>query len=150
MVDILRFHVADRRGALLLEDVVEVFRAMTVTPLPSSPDVIEGVIDLRGTILPVVGLRLRLGAPARELLPSDRLIVVRTKRRVIALRVDEADEVLHLPEEEIDQAMRSLDRRDMLAGAARLPDGVVLIFDVDAFLSATEHDVLDAAMAGPN
>jgi purine-binding chemotaxis protein CheW len=147
VVDLLRFDVADHRGALFLDDVVEVVRAMTITPLPSSPGVVEGVIDLRGTILPVVNLRPRLGADMRDLAVTDRFIVVRAERRSIALRVDEADEVVLIAKAEIDEAMQDLGDRGMLAGAARLPDGVVLIFDIDAFLTATEHDALDAALA---
>jgi purine-binding chemotaxis protein CheW len=147
VIDLLRFDVADRRGALFVKDVAEVVRAMTITPLPSSPRVFEGIIDLRGSILPVVNLRSRLGVAERDLAVTDRFIVARTSGRSIALRVDKADEVLSVANMEIDEAIRSLGASDMLTGAARLRDGVILIFDVDAFLTATELEELDAALA---
>lgn len=142
--------IADVRIAVPISAVEEIIRAVALTPLPAAPAIIEGALNLRGTLLPVIDLRARLKLPSRAIDPSDYLIVLRLPGRRAVVRVDDADEVA-----EIDAAAivapasltKVLEGLDALAGVTPRPDGALVIYDPSAFLSQAEADATDAALS---
>lgn len=78
-------------------DVREIIRMTDITPVPQAPGFVEGVINLRGQILPVVDLRKRFGIQAREVDESTRVIVVELTNSAVGLIVDSVSEVLRIP-----------------------------------------------------
>jgi chemotaxis signal transduction protein len=97
---ILIFEIEGHSFGLPVPDIQELARVVTIVPLPLAPAVVEGVINLRGGVVPVLDLRARIGLPARELVPSDQLIVVRARGLTVAVRVDRAVELIAGNEEE--------------------------------------------------
>src|SRR5471030_1523511 len=85
---LLSFNLDDHRYGVAAGAVAEIIRAVAITPLPGSPSVVEGIIDVRGAIVPVFDLRARFSLPAKPLETSDRFIIARTALRVAALHVD--------------------------------------------------------------
>ena len=145
--DILLFNVADRRGAILLDCVEEVLRAVAITPLARAPHLVEGVINVRGDVVPVLNLRARFGLPRRKLSPSDRFILVRTGSRRMALRADSAGTIASIATVDIESAVAAVTADDVV-GVARLNDELALIHDIGRFLSAAEQEDLERALAG--
>ena len=141
MPDVVTFTIDDRRLALRSAAVQEVLRAVAITPLPGAPTAIEGIIDVRGAIVPVYDLRRRLGLPAREVHPDDHMVVSRAgPRGLAALRVTRVLELQGIDEAEVpDPADR------IVAGLARMTDGLYLICELDAFL--TDAEASDVAIA---
>ncbi len=74
--------------ALLLSSVLRVVRAVEITPLPQAPEIILGVVNLQGALVPVIDVRRRFGLPGRAVRLEDRLILAVTPRRTLALPVD--------------------------------------------------------------
>lgn len=146
-MDVLVFELDQRRCGLPLGGVREVLRAVRVMPLPSAPEVIEGVIDLRGEIVPVLDVRARFGLPRRPLEPSDHLVVTRVRQRVVVLRVDRALDLKRVRDEDVAAVADITPAAPRVAGVARLPDGLIVIHDLPAFLSEAESATLDVAMA---
>lgn len=83
--------VGGHRFGVPLADVVQLLRAVAIVPLPRAPRVVEGIIDLHGSLVPVLDLRRRFGLPEQSLAPEHHLIVTRTGERRLALRVDRAE-----------------------------------------------------------
>lgn len=133
--------------ALPAADVREILRAVTIVPLPGAPPVIEGIIDVRGTLLPVADIRARLGHAARPVSPDDHLIVARAGDRVLVLRVDQAREVLAVDPEDLERATSVVPGAGYLSGIARLPDGLVLVHDLRMLLTGSEGVALEDALA---
>ena len=130
----------------------EATRAVAIAPLPKAPPIVEGVINVRGVLMPVLDIRRRFGIPTRPLAPEQHLIVAQAGDRVVALRVDRALELIFLDEGAIEAAPRVVPGAEYVAGIARLPDGLVIIHDLKAFLSLDEAAQMDhavAAAAGP-
>jgi purine-binding chemotaxis protein CheW len=126
--------------------VVEIVRAVAISPLPSAPTVIEGLIDVRGQVVPVFNLRHRFGFPAREIDVGDHFILARASRRVAALHVDR---VLELADVDDDTVSWLSDTVPGCVAGGRGRDAarwLALLHDVDAFLSAAEAESLGAAM----
>ncbi len=145
--EVLLFTLEAQRYALPLEDVRELVRAVRLTPLPRAPAVVEGLLDLRGELLPVLDVRRRFRLPARRLSPSDHLIVAQAGARRFALRVDRAEGLLALEPGQFDSSPRELPGVGYVAGALKLPDGLVLLHDLRTFLSQAEALELEEALA---
>jgi purine-binding chemotaxis protein CheW len=138
-LELLVFEVAGRRYGLPATDVREIVRAVPPVSLAGAPVVVEGVINLRGRVLPVLDLRRRLGLPARPLEHTDHFVIVRAGDRLAALRVDRAVDLVRVAAEDVDEV-------EGVARVARLPSDLVPLQDLHALLSPAETAALDRAL----
>jgi purine-binding chemotaxis protein CheW len=145
---VLVFQLGGRRFGLPLASVREVIRAVAMVGLPGAPPVVEGVIDLRGTAVPVLDLRARFGLPPRRLSPDDFLVTARAGERLVAVRVDAVEWLVPLDPARIDDPADLTDGVRHIAGIAHLDDGMVLIHDIETFLEQAESEALERALAG--
>lgn len=145
--EVLVFTLEGHRYALPLEDVCELVRAVRLTPLPRAPSVVEGLLNLRGELLPVLDMRRRFRLPARPLSSADHLVVAQAGPRRVSLRVDRAEGLLSLEAGQWDMAPGELPGVGYVAGALKLPDGLVLLHDLRTFLSEAEALELEEALA---
>jgi purine-binding chemotaxis protein CheW len=145
--EVLVFALDDQRYALWAGEVRELLRAVAIVPLPGAPGVVEGVIDLRGQIVPVLDVRRRFGLPAREVDPADHLIIAAVASRLVAIRVDHALDLLPLDVATLEEVSPLAAGTAHVAGVARLRDGLALIHDLETFFSAGETAALDRALA---
>lgn len=140
------FELDERRYGLPLEVVERVFRVVEVTPLPKAPDIVLGVINVQGRLLPVANIRKRFRLSEREPGLSDQLLVARTSRRSVALLVDGVTGVLEYSPGEALPGEAMVRGTDYVAGVVKQSDGMVLIHDLGRFLSLDEERDLDRAM----
>jgi purine-binding chemotaxis protein CheW len=143
-MDILIFDLGGRRFALPAEHVREIVRAVTLLPLPKAPAIVEGIFDLRGTVVPALDIRARFQLDSKPIGASDHLLVATAGKRVVALRIDRALELASVAERDVENATSGLPTSEYVTGVATLSDGLVLIHDLRTFLSAAES----AALAG--
>ena len=146
-MDILVFAVDTHRYALPAPDVEQVVRAVAITSLPGTPLVVEGVIDVHGTLVPVLDLRRRFGLPATPPKLNDLLIIASAGARRVALRVDENASIQKIDPTSLGRSGESLTQSPWVAGLAKLPDGIVVIHDLALFLSESESESLARALA---
>jgi purine-binding chemotaxis protein CheW len=146
-VDLLVFELDDARYALRLDAVREVARAVLITPLPAAPPVVEGVIDVRGSLVPVYDLRTRFGLPPRALHPDDHLVLAWTGERAVAIRCDRTRWIERAVPRALDNAPGPSASDGVIAGAAQLADGIVLIHDLATFLDDAARLTLEDALA---
>jgi purine-binding chemotaxis protein CheW len=146
-LDLLLFELEDRRLALPTRVVREVVRAVAVRPLPRAPAVVEGLIDVRGQVVPVFDLRRRFRLTPRPLGLSEQLIIAETQRRVVAVRADRTIDVVAVDPAQVHDPRAVVPDADQVAGVVTLPDGLVLIHDLDTFLTQAEAATLEAALA---
>ncbi|MCX6693982.1 MAG: chemotaxis protein CheW [Methanomicrobiales archaeon] len=140
------FSVGHVTCALPLGEVEQAVHMVAVTPLPRLPPLVRGVINLHGRIVPVISVRTALGMPEREVQSSDVLVIARTARRIFALHADAAFGVVEQESPTVAPNEFS-GERTAIRGAITLPDGVLLILDLDAFLSSKEDEALSAELA---
>jgi purine-binding chemotaxis protein CheW len=147
--EVLVFEVAGQTYGLPIADVLELVRAVTITPLPNAPAVIEGVVNVRGRVLPVLDVRARFRLPAKALDPSDHFIVAAAGPRGVILRVDRATNLARVDEALVQSPQTLGPSAAYVAGVLKLDDGLVLIHDLTTFLSAAEAASLDEASSAP-
>jgi purine-binding chemotaxis protein CheW len=142
------FRLDRQRYALSLTAVGRIVRAVEVTALPSAPEIVLGVIDVEGRILPVLNIRRRAGLPEREIRPTDQFLLAQTTQRTVVLAVDEAEGVIERPMMTITRPASIVPGLEQIQGVITLEDGLALIYDLDRFLSLDEARALDEAMRG--
>jgi purine-binding chemotaxis protein CheW len=140
------FTLSDQRYAVPLSTVERVVRVADVTALPKAPDSILGVVNVQGRVTPVIDIRQRFHLPKRELAVRDQMLIAHTARRSVVLVVDAVTGVLDYSEQEIVGAQDVLPGIEYVEGVIRLEDGLILIHDLDRFLSIEEEMALDQAM----
>lgn len=144
--ELVSFQLDDRQFAVPLSSIERIERTVSITPLPKAPDIVLGVINVHGSIVPVFNIRERFRLPPRDMQLGDQLIVARTSKRTIALLVDSVIAVIEIPGEKIVETGSILPQLDFVEGVAKTEDGMILIHDLERFLSLREEQTLDEAM----
>lgn len=142
----LAFILDDSLYGLNLSGVKRILRVVEVTPLPKAPEIVLGVINVQGQIIPVFNLRKRFRLREREINLGDQLIIAQTSRRKVALLADAVRGVVERSEGEIIPADQILPGMEYVEGVAKLEDGMALIHDLDRFLSIEEDQALGDAL----
>lgn len=150
MPDILVFMAGGARYGVAVDAVQEVVRAVSISPIPGVPAIVEGAFSLRGVIVPLLDLRSRFGHSRKAVELSDRFIVVRAGRRTVALHADATEGMASVAAGAIADVQHVMPRSKWITGTAALPDGLVLIHDVETFLTAAEADALAGAVEPAN
>lgn len=145
---LLLFTLDDERYGLPLSDVERVVRAAAVTPLPKAPEIVFGVLDLQGRVIPVINLRRRFRVPERELRVSDQFVVARANRFTVGLVVDAVQGIVEESTEPVTPACDIVSGTGHLAGVTRTSEGLVLIHDLATLLFPEEELLLEEALEG--
>jgi purine-binding chemotaxis protein CheW len=145
-VDVLVFTVSGQRYGLAGVDVRRVVHAVAIAPLPRAPAIVEGIINLQGTFVPVLDIRARFRLPSKPLALTDHFIVAVVGARAVAIRADAAVGLFAVDPSAVTDAALVAPNIEMVAGVAKLPDGLALIHDLRAFLSEAEAKTLDDAL----
>jgi purine-binding chemotaxis protein CheW len=153
---IVTFQVGQEEFGLDIGAITEALRPLKITPLPHMPRFIEGVINLRGAIIPVVDLRKRFGLTDIQNDPRKmRMIITRgavhgasgNAQDLLGLVVDTVREVLHVPARDIGPAPEAATgvQAGFIAGVAKVMDRLVIILDIGRVLSGEERTALAEA-----
>ncbi len=145
------FELAGQRYIFRIERIQEIVIPCGITRIPEVPDYVEGVSNLRGTIIPIINLRMLFGLERREVDAETRTIVLNVGSRTMGCTVDAVARVLRVPADAIEPAP------DMVAGTscrsiegfARVGDEILILLDVDRLLDPERlEDVRRANLAG--
>ncbi|APR85450.1 Positive regulator of CheA protein activity [Minicystis rosea] len=140
---LLCFTLAEARYAIGMDHVREVVPRLLLTPLPGVTAPIVGAFSYRGVPVPVIDLRARLGQPTRRPERDDHFLIVQTARRTVALVVDRVE---GMRSGSIEEMVAAPFPSPSIAGIVPLPDGLLLVYDLDAALSLEEERAIEAGM----
>jgi purine-binding chemotaxis protein CheW len=143
---ILIFTLDELTYALQLPAVVRVIHAMETRRLPKSPEIISGIINVQGQIIPVIDIRKRFGLPEHETDPDDRMIIADTGKRKIAMFVDTVTGIKELTSLQFSDSKKALPFAGYIKGVAKVDNELILIYDLEQFLSLDEETVLEQAL----
>jgi purine-binding chemotaxis protein CheW len=143
-IQVACFRLKDDLYAVDIMRIKEIIRPQKLTPLPQAPSFIDGIINLRGAVIPVVDMRKRFGMPARELTASTRLLIVRLSSQTLGLVVDDVTEVITVPVKEIKPppVVSAGLIANYLLGVCLSGENMVMLLDIDRLLSTNEISVL--------
>lgn len=147
LLQLVSFVVGDEEFAVPILSVQEINRMMQITRVPQSPPFVEGVINLRGKIIPVIDLRKRFGMGGLENTADARIIVVEVQNRVIGFTVDRVNEVLRLSSDIVDpppSMVCGIDS-DYVQGVGKLDDRLLILLSLERLFSEDEMMEMDVA-----
>jgi len=147
MIELVVFILDEQEFAVHLSSVEGVVRIVEITPLPKAPDIVSGIINYKGAIIPVMNVRRRCNIQEREIELSDQLIIANTAQRTVALHVDHVNGVIERLQDHIIDGKAILPKLPYIEGVIKLEDGMILIHNLDEFLSLEEEKILGEAMA---
>jgi purine-binding chemotaxis protein CheW len=136
MDDLLIFTLGGLKCAIPLSIVERVVRAVEISPVAGGPDVVLGLVNVRGKLVVVLDIRTMLGLPRAALKTDDHLVLARTARHKVALLVDNVLQVYACDENEIIKPEELYHGLAPLAGVTKLETGVIYLYNLDHFLSA--------------
>jgi purine-binding chemotaxis protein CheW len=140
------FTLGGQRYALRLTAVDRIVRAAQIDPLPQAPEIVLGIVNVQGRIVPIINLRRRFHLPEREIALSDQFVIAHTSRRPVGLVVDAVTDVIEHPVQDITSGDSILPDMEYVEGVVKLRDGMVFIHNLDSCLSLEEEDSLIRAM----
>ena len=146
-MQVIAVRVRGETFGLPAQNVVEIIRAVAVSPLPGSPTVISGVINVRGSTVVVIDPAVRFGKPETPIKPDDNFVLITTATRTLAVRVDIAEDLIDVNDDILTAAKSASPAADKIHGVAAMPDGALVIYDVAAFLSQAEGEAVEKALA---
>ena len=145
-LQIVTFEVGQEEFAIDILAVQEIVRMMPITRVPHSPDAVEGVVNFRGQITPVIDLRQRFGLAAQEERGKDtRIVVIEIHNRILGFIVDRVHEVLRIDSSVLDPAptLTSSIDADYVRGVGKLDDRLLILLDLDRLFGQTEMGEMD-------
>jgi purine-binding chemotaxis protein CheW len=130
--------------AIDIMKIKQIIRPMKITKLPKAPDFLEGVINLRGVVIPVIDMRKRFSLPPRGEGEETKVIIASVDRRIVGIIVDEVTEVIPVQRSEIQPPPRVVKgvEATYLLGVCRYQDDILLILNLDEILTAEEKITL--------
>jgi len=134
--------VGQEEFAVDILSVQEINRMVDITRVPKAPVFVEGVINLRGRIIPVLNLRCRFGISSEtERTARSRIVVVNVRTRVVGLIVDSVSEVLRLPKEAIEPppSLETAIGAEFIQGVGRIKDRLLTVLDLDLLLTPADQ-----------
>lgn len=140
-VQFVVFKLGDEEFGIPITQVKEINRLTTPTKIPKSPGFVEGVINLRGQIIPIVDLRKRFEMGLADYSVDARVIVVEIKDQICGIIVDAVSEVLRMPTNNIEPTPSLVSNIDVeyIAGVGKIGERLLIVLDINKLLSDEEH-----------
>ncbi|HTT32155.1 MAG TPA: chemotaxis protein CheW [Methylomirabilota bacterium] len=144
-LQVVGFRIGNETYGVRIGSVREIVRVPEITVVPSAPDLIEGVINLRGKIIPVMDLRKRFGQTEIQHDKKNRILVVELDNRLIGLIVNAASEVLKIPPSEIDApgSVFADGESGYVTGVGKLKGRLIILLDISRLLQRSEFKRLE-------
>jgi purine-binding chemotaxis protein CheW len=119
---------------------------VSVTHVPRAPQFMEGVINLRGQLIPIIDLRARFGMPRAEHTKNTRIVVTEIGAKRVGMVVDSVSEVLRLPTDQIEDAPEMITGVDTeyIRGVGKIEDRLIILLDLAKIISGSEKRDLES------
>ena len=146
ILQLVTFKLSSEEFGVDILKVQEIIKMMNVTKIPNAPVFIEGVINLRGKIIPIVDLRKRLGFKDQEFDKSTRIIVVELDGLVLGFIVDSVSEVLRIPEDTIEPppSMVAGIESEYIEGVGKLDDRLLILLELKKIFTSPEKKDIES------
>ena len=149
LIQLVSFTIGDEEFGVDILKVQEINRMVDVTRVPNTPEYVDGVINLRGKVIPIIDLRRRFGMQRKEKDKNSRIIVVELNGRVLGFVVDAVSEVLRIPKSvtEPPPSIIAGIEAEYITAIAKLETRLLILLDLERVLTTEEHKELQAVAA---
>ena len=144
LLQLVTFHIGEEEFGVDILAVQEIIRMMQITPVPRAPVYIDGVINLRGKVIPVVNMRSRFSLPVQEPTPHTRIVVMEFDQKIVGFLVDAVSEVLRIPSSTVEDPPPVVAGigSEYIRGVGKLDERLLILLDLDRLMSHLDIDSL--------
>ncbi|AFH50261.1 Chemotaxis signal transduction protein [Ignavibacterium album JCM 16511] len=144
ILQLVSFIIGNEEYAVNIFYVKEINRLSHITKVPNAPEFIEGVINLRGRIIPVIDLRIKIGLPKKGFDKDSRIIVIEDEDLLVGFLVDAVKEVIRIPKNIIEEPPEIVtsSKTDFISSVGKLEDRLLILIDLKKILSKNEQNKL--------
>lgn len=144
LLQLVTFSIGEEEFGVDILKVQEIIRTMEITKVPRAPDFVEGVINLRGKVIPIIDLRKRFGLPTRDHDKHTRIIVIEINNMIVGFVVDSVSEVLRIPASTVEPPPPVVSglESEYISGVGKLEDRLLILLDLNRLLSKEERNEL--------
>jgi purine-binding chemotaxis protein CheW len=144
LMQLVTFSIGEEEFGVDILKVQEIIRMMEITKVPRAPEFVEGVINLRGKVIPIIDLRRRFGLAARSHDKHTRIIVIEISGMIVGFVVDSVSEVLRIPANTVEPPPPVVSgmESEYISGVGKLEDRLLIMLDLDKLLSREEKQSL--------
>jgi purine-binding chemotaxis protein CheW len=148
-IQVVSFKLGSEEYGVDIAQVQEINRMVAVTHVPRAPQFMEGVINLRGQLIPIIDLRTRFAMPRAEHTKNTRIVVTEIGAKRVGMVVDSVSEVLRLPLDQVEDAPEMLTGVDTeyIRGVGKIEDRLIILLDLARIISGAEKRELEASDA---
>lgn len=146
LLQLVTFSIGEEEFGVNILKVQEIIRTMEITKVPRSPEFVEGVINLRGKVIPIIDLRRRFGLISKPEDKDTRIIVIEINSIIVGFVVDAVSEVLRIPAGTVEPPPPVVAgvESDYISSVGKLKDRLLIMLDLDKLLSTEDMDMLSA------
>ncbi|WP_425266026.1 chemotaxis protein CheW [Desulfohalovibrio reitneri] len=144
ILQLVTFSIGDEEFGVDILKVQEIIRTMEITRVPKAPDFVEGVINLRGKVIPIIDLRRRFGMARRDHDKNTRIIVIDINNMIVGFVVDSVSEVLRISSSTVEPPPPVVAgvESEYIKSVGKLEDRLLIMLDLDRLLSGEEQAML--------
>ena len=146
LLQLVTFSIGEEEFGVNILKVQEINRTMEITKVPRAPDFVEGVINLRGKVIPIIDLRSRFGLASKPEDKDTRIIVIEINNVIVGFVVDAVSEVLRIPASTVEPPPPVVAgvESDYISAVGKLKDKLLIMLDLDKILTTEDIDMLSA------
>jgi purine-binding chemotaxis protein CheW len=146
-VKVVSFHLGSEEYGVDIAQVQEIIRMVEITHVPRAPHFMEGVINLRGQLIPIIDLRTRFAMPRADTTKSTRIVVTEIGSKRVGIVVDSVSEVLNIPLEQVEDApdMIAGVGTEYIQGVGKVGDRLIILLDLTMVITGDEKAQLESA-----
>jgi purine-binding chemotaxis protein CheW len=151
VVQVVSFRLGGEEYGVNIAQVQEIIRMVEITHVPRAPHFMEGVINLRGQLIPIIDLRTRFGMPRIDPTKSTRIVVTEIGNKRVGIVVDSVSEVLNIPVENVEDAPEMVAGvgTEYIQGVGKLGERLIIMLDLSKVISTEEKQQLDTVEGSP-
>ena len=144
-LQVIAFKLGKEEYAISITGVQEIIMPQEKTKIPKSPDFVEGVINLRGNIIPVIDGRKRFGLNQSQETNETRIMVLELEHSTVGLTVDSVSEVIHIQSKDIQNSPVNADEsQDFILGIGKYNNRLIILLDPDNLLNTKEIESIQS------
>jgi len=144
-IQVVGFYIGSDEYAININNVREIVAMTDIRKVPKAPRFVEGVINLRGHIVPIIDLRKRFEVPPAVEMPQSKILIVEFHRNLLGMIVDSVSEVFRLNQDQIEKApplfTANIDSQ-YIQGVGKIENRLIILLDVERLLSFEEQSML--------
>ena len=149
LLQLVSFQLGEEEFGVDILKVQEINRMLEITKVPNSPIFVDGVINLRGKVIPILNLRQRFALEKKEIDKKTRIVVVEIDGKVVGVVVDAVSEVLRLPADTVEPPppMVAGIESEYIKGVGKLENRLLILLDLNKLLTTEERELLNQTRA---